>query len=82
VVGGGIRLITFSTEPAPIGKILTHLGEPFEPPPLSFVEPGVVPPHLEGPLLGDPGRGDLLPGPARLDPGERYFPPGRPRGRG
>ena len=29
--GGDIRLIAFITEPGPIRKILTHLGEPFEP---------------------------------------------------
>ena len=33
--GGDIRLITFITEPGPIRKILTHLGEPLEPPPLA-----------------------------------------------
>jgi hypothetical protein len=33
--GGDIRLIVFSTEPEPIRKILTHLAEPLEPPPLS-----------------------------------------------
>ena len=31
--GGDIRLISFITEPGPIRKILTHLGEPLEPPP-------------------------------------------------
>ena len=29
-----IRLIAFLTEPEPIRKILTHLGEPLEPPPV------------------------------------------------
>jgi hypothetical protein len=33
--GGDIRLISFITEPGPIRRILTHLGEPLEPPPLS-----------------------------------------------
>jgi hypothetical protein len=33
--GGDIRLIAFITEPGPIRKILAHLGEPLEPPPLS-----------------------------------------------
>ena len=33
--GGDIRLIAFITEPGPIQKILTHLGEPLEPPPVS-----------------------------------------------
>jgi hypothetical protein len=32
---GDIRLISFITEPGPIRKILTHLGEPLEPPPIS-----------------------------------------------
>jgi hypothetical protein len=32
-VGGDLRLITLITEPAPIGMILTLLGEPLEPPP-------------------------------------------------
>ena len=30
-----IRLIAFITEPGPMRKILTHLGEPLEPPPVS-----------------------------------------------
>ena len=33
--GGDIRLIAFITEPGPIRKLLTHLGEPLEPPPVS-----------------------------------------------
>jgi hypothetical protein len=33
--GGDIRLIAFITEPGPIRKILVHLGEPPEPPPIS-----------------------------------------------
>jgi hypothetical protein len=33
--GGDIRLIAFITDPAPIRKILTYLGEPLEPPPLA-----------------------------------------------
>ena len=33
--GDDIRLIAFLTEPRPIRKILTHLGEPLEPPPVS-----------------------------------------------
>jgi hypothetical protein len=32
--GGDIRLIAFITEPGPIRKILTHLAEPLEPPPI------------------------------------------------
>jgi hypothetical protein len=34
--GGDIRLIAFITEPGPIRKILTHLGEPLVPPPISL----------------------------------------------
>ncbi|MCX7411846.1 MAG: transposase [Planctomycetia bacterium] len=33
--GGDIRLIAFITEPGPIRKILTHLGEPLEPAPIA-----------------------------------------------
>ena len=33
--GGDIRLIAFITEPGAIRKILTHLCEPLEPPPVS-----------------------------------------------
>jgi len=33
--GGNIRLIACITDPAPIRKILTYLGEPLEPPPLA-----------------------------------------------
>ncbi|MFM8953847.1 MAG: cobalamin-dependent protein [Planctomycetaceae bacterium] len=33
--GGDVRLIAFITEPGPIRKILTRLGEPLEPPPVS-----------------------------------------------
>jgi len=32
--GGDIRLIAFITEPGPIRKILAHLGEPLERPPI------------------------------------------------
>ena len=33
--GGDIRLIAFITDPGPIRKILRHLGQPLEPPPIS-----------------------------------------------
>jgi len=33
--GGDIRLIAFITEPEPVRKILTHVGEPLAPPPIS-----------------------------------------------
>jgi hypothetical protein len=46
--GGDIRLIAFITEPGPIRKILTHLGEPLEPPPIS---PARGPPTAWGELV-------------------------------
>ena len=46
--GGDIRLIAFITEPGPIRKILTYLGEPLEPPPL---EPARGPPTDWGELV-------------------------------
>ena len=46
--GGDIRLIAFITEPGPIRKILTHLGEPLEPPPVS---PARGPPAAWGELV-------------------------------
>jgi hypothetical protein len=33
--GGDVRLIAFITDPATMRKILLHLGEPLEPPPLA-----------------------------------------------
>ncbi|MFM7138180.1 MAG: transposase, partial [Planctomycetota bacterium] len=46
--GGDIRLIAFLTAPGPIRKILTHLGEPLEPPPLA---PARGPPTEWGELV-------------------------------
>jgi hypothetical protein len=46
--GGDIRLIAFITEPGPIRKILTHFGEPLEPPPVS---PARGPPTDWGELM-------------------------------
>jgi len=46
--GGDIRLIAFMTEPGPIRKILTHLGKPLEPPPVS---PARGPPTDRGELV-------------------------------
>ena len=46
--GGDIRLIAFITEPGLIRKILTHLGEPVEPPPLA---PARGPPTEWGELV-------------------------------
>ena len=49
--GGDIRLIAFITEPGPIRKILTHLGEPLKPPPVS---PARGPPTEWGELVHIP----------------------------
>jgi len=46
--GGDIRLIACITESGPIRKILTHLGEPLEPPPVS---PACGPPTDWGELV-------------------------------
>jgi hypothetical protein len=46
--GGDIRLIAFITQPGPIRKILTHLGEPLESPPIS---PARGPPTALGELV-------------------------------
>jgi len=46
--GGASRLIAFITEPGPIWKILTNLGEPLEPPPVS---PARGPPSDWGALV-------------------------------
>jgi hypothetical protein len=46
--GGDIQLIAFITEPGPIRMILSHLGEPLEPPPLS---PARGPPTEWGELV-------------------------------
>ncbi len=46
--GGDIQLIAFITETGSIRKILTHLGKPLEPPPLS---PASGPPTDWGELV-------------------------------
>ncbi len=46
--GGDIRLIALITEPGPVRKVLMHLGEPLEPPPLS---PARGPPSDWGELV-------------------------------
>jgi hypothetical protein len=62
--GGDIRLIAFITEPGPIRKILTHLGEPLEPPPLS---PARGPPTDWGELVqADDDRDVFKPSPDEL----------------
>jgi hypothetical protein len=57
--GGDVQLISFITDPTPIRKILTHLGEPLEPP---HVSPARGPPvdwgdlmqsHSDGPYAQD-----------------------------
>jgi len=60
--GGDIRLIAVITEPRPIRKILTHLGEPLEPPPLS---PARGPPTDWGELVQAHDDRDVLQG--RID---------------
>lgn len=69
--GGDIRLIAFITQPGPIRKILTHLGEPLEPPPLS---PARGPP-TDGSQIEPEGRGGdrQRPGLARGRP-QNIFP--------
>ncbi|MBM4012416.1 MAG: hypothetical protein FJ286_13720, partial [Planctomycetes bacterium] len=60
--GGAIRLIAFITEPGPIRKILTHLGEPLEPPPVS---PARGPPTDWGELVQAHDERDVFQG--RID---------------
>ncbi|MCX7414950.1 MAG: hypothetical protein NTY25_00430 [Planctomycetia bacterium] len=55
--GGDIQLIAFITEPGPIRKLLTHLGEPLEPPPVS---PARGPPTDWGELVQTHDDGDDL----------------------
>jgi len=50
--GGDIRLISFITDPGPIRKILTHLGEPLDPP---HVSPARGPPVDWGELVQSHG---------------------------
>ncbi|MFM8792468.1 MAG: hypothetical protein ACKOFX_08330, partial [Solirubrobacterales bacterium] len=71
--GGDIRLISFITEPGPIRKILTHLGEPLEPPPLAGSRQS---PEAAG--LGETPRRhekNATSGEQGADPGNRF--PGR-----
>ena len=55
--GGDVRLIAFITEPGPIRKILTYLGEPLEPPPVS---PARGPPTDWGELVQAHGDRDIF----------------------
>jgi hypothetical protein len=52
--GGDIRLISFITDPGPIRKILTHIGEPLDPP---RVSPARGPPVDWGELVQSQGAG-------------------------
>ena len=54
--GGDIRLISFITAPGPIRKILTHLGEPLEPP---HVSPARGPPVDWSELAQSQGAGEF-----------------------
>ena len=56
--GGDIRLIAFITDPGLIRKILTHLGEPLEPPPVS---PARGPPTDWGELVQVHNECDMTP---------------------
>jgi hypothetical protein len=70
--GGDIRLIAFITEPGPIRKILTHLGEPLEPPP---VFPARGPPTDWGELVQVHFRPGNLSGVARRAARDRHPQP-------
>jgi len=54
--GGDIRLISFITDPGPIRKILTHLGEPLDPP---HVSPARGPPVEWAELVQSHGDGEF-----------------------
>ena len=54
--GGDIRLISFITNPGPIRKILTHLGEPLDPPRVSAAR---GPPIDWGELVQSHGDGEF-----------------------
>jgi len=70
--GGDIRLIAFITDPGPIRKILTHLGEPLEPPPVS---PARGPPTDWGELVQVHFRPGNLSGVARRAARDRHPQP-------
>jgi len=54
--GGNIRLISFITDPGPIRKILTHLGEPLDP---QRVSPARGPPVEWAELVQSHGDGEF-----------------------
>jgi len=70
--GGDIRLIAFITEPRPIRKILTHLGEPLEPPPVS---PARGPPTDWGELVQIHDDRDVFQSMDRRTARDRYSQP-------
>ena len=55
--GGDIRLVAFITDPGPIRRILTHVGEPLEPPPLA---PARGPPTAWPELVQSHDDGDVV----------------------
>lgn len=61
--GGDIRLIAFIIDPAPIRRILTHMGEPLDPPPL---EPARGPPTAWDELVQVHDDRDAIQAPAGL----------------
>jgi hypothetical protein len=67
--GGDIRLIEFITAPGPIRKILTHVGEPLEPPPLA---PARGPPTDWGELVQLHDNRDIFQATDRRVAGNRY----------
>jgi hypothetical protein len=71
-VGGDIRLIAFITEPGPIRRILTHLGEPLEPPPVS---PARGPPSDWGELVQIHDDRDVFQATDRRTARDRYSQP-------
>jgi hypothetical protein len=70
--GGDIRLIAFITDPGPIRKILAHLGEPLEPPPVS---PARGPPTDWGELVQGHFRPGNVSGTDRRAARDRYPQP-------
>ena len=75
--GGDIRLIAFITEPGAIRKILTHLGEPLERPPVS---PARGPPTDWGELVQVHDERRRLSGTGRRAARDRYPQPLSPAG--
>ena len=76
--GGNIRLIAFISEPGPIRKILTHLGEPLEPPPVS---PARGPPTDSGELVQAHDDRAIFQATDRQAARDRYLQPLTPAGR-